>query len=146
MAKKVRALKDQEVADFLATFRDRSQEDQERSPIWQELIAFPGWGMAEFKEADTDLHILPAELPDPRMPAKKRADFMAKEGHVTDEGKGKPTPGSITSGGMPGAANPWFETRIPSESGPLFLGVNTDVKPPFPGNWVRKEGGWFRTE
>lgn len=144
--KKVRPMKDQEVADFLSKFRERDQKDQEASPIWQELVAFPGWGMAEFKEADPELHVLPAEIPDPRMPARKRAEFMADQGHhVTDEGKGKPTPGAITSGQIPGGANPWSETSVPPEGGPLFLGVNTDVKPPFPGNWVRKEGGWFRT-
>jgi hypothetical protein len=144
--KKVRGLKDQEVADFLAKFRERDEKDQQASPIWQELVAFPGWGMAEFKEEDIDLHVLPAELPDPRLPARERAEFMAKEGHVTDEPKGEPTPGSITTGQMPGGPNPWADTAAPPGEGPLFLAVNTDVKPPFPGNWVRKEGGWFRTE
>jgi hypothetical protein len=142
--KKVRGLKDQEVADFLTKFRERDQKDQEASPIWQELVAFPGWGMAEFKEVDTELHVLPAELPDPRMPARERAEFMESEGHVTDEGKGQPTPGAMTTGEMPGGANPWADTKEPPAGGPLFLGVNTEVKPPFPGNWVRKEGGWFR--
>lgn len=141
-----RALKDAEVAAFLEKFRERPQEDQERSPVWQELVAFPGWGMAEFREADPDLHVIPAELPDPRLSAKARADFMVEKGHhVTDEGNGVTTPGSIMSGQMPGAANPWADTNVPPGDGPLFLGVSTDVKPPFPGNWVRKEGGWFRT-
>jgi len=146
MAKKVRALKDMEVADFLAKFRERDQKDQEASPVWQELISFPGWGMAEFKEPDSELHILPSELPDPRMPARQRAEFMAKEGHVTDEPKGQPTPGAITTGHIPGGVNPWAETTPPAAEGPLFLGVNTDVPPPFPGNWQRKEGGWFRPQ
>ena len=43
--KRVRGLKDQEVADFLAKFRGRDEKDQQASPIWQELVAFPGWGM-----------------------------------------------------------------------------------------------------
>ena len=146
MTKNVRALKDMEVADFLSKFRERRQEDQESSPIWQELISFPGWGMAEFKEGDGELHVLPAELPDPRMPARERAEFMENEGHVTDEGKGEPTPGAMTTDAGMGKPNPWVDTRTPAVGGPLFLGVKTEVKPPFPGNWVQKEGGWYRTE
>lgn len=144
MAKRI--IKDVEVAEFLSSFRERSQEEQERSPIWQELVAFPGWGMAKFKPEDVKIPLIPsAELPDPRLPPQARADFIRnQDGAVTDEGKGKPTPGAMTSISMPGQANPWADVRTPTGEGPLFLGMNTEVPPPFPGTWERKEGGWFR--
>jgi hypothetical protein len=143
-----RIIRDAEVAEFLASFRERIQGEQERSPVWQELVSFPGWGMAKFTPELAKIPIIPtAELPDPRMTAQGRADFVkGQEGAVTDEGKGKPTPGAMTSVAMPGGVNPWADVRRPTDKGPVFLASKTDVPPPFPGAWEKREGGWFRKE
>jgi len=144
-----RLIKDAEVAEFLEAFKGRTQEEQERSPVWQSLIGFPGWGMARFKLEEVRIPVIPsAELPDPRSTPLEKAEFTRRQEGVavTDEGKGRPTPGAMTSISMPGQDNPWSDVRTPTEGGPVFLAIKTEVPPPFPGAWERREGGWFRKE
>jgi hypothetical protein len=141
---KKKLLTEIEVAEYLVAFRERPQAEQEASPIYQELIAFSGWGMAKYAPKAP---LVSPEIPDPRMSSADRAKLMKELNPITDTGKGKTEPGAMTTVGSPaGAQNPWVDTRTPEGKGPLFLGVNTEVPPPFAGTWERKEGGWFRKE
>lgn len=136
---------DLEVSEFLASFRERSQKEQEASSVFQELLLFPGWGMAnvalKVKAPETN-----PEIPDPRKPPLERAKEMREHGQITDQGKGPAHPGSMTSASTNPQPNPWASTTPPRESGPVFLGMRTDVPPPFPGKWERLPDGWFRKE
>lgn len=134
---------DQQVADFLAEFRDRPDDVQQSSPVWQELIQFSGWGMASFKPKKNIPRAATEAPPDPRLPAHERAAVLKAQG-VTDDGKGKkPVAGAMTTTSTKGAPNPWAQYPAPAE-GPVFMAVNTDLAPPYPGNWRRTPDGWFR--
>lgn len=137
-------LSDQQVADFLAEFRDRSDEVQQSSPVWQELIQFSGWGMASFKPTKNIPRAATEAPPDPRLPAHERAAVLKRQGGVTDDAKAKkPASGSMTTKVTQGAPNPWAGYPMPAE-GPVFMALNTDLAPPYPGKWRRTPDGWFR--
>lgn len=140
-------LTDIEVAAFLANFRDRPQEQQEVSPVWQELSGFPQWSGAQFRGDSAPTLDAP---PDPRLPARERAAEVEKQREANPvpdphEPRPSPTPNVMTTGDVGQGANPWADVRPPADDGSgCFVGVNTDVKPPFPGNWRRVERGWYR--
>jgi hypothetical protein len=138
------ALSDQQVADFLLEFRDRPDEVQQSSPVWQELIQFSGWGMASFKPKKNIPREATEALPDPRLPAHERAAILKAQGGVTDDAKGKkPSSGAMTTKSTQGAPNPWAQYPTPGP-GPVFVALNTDLAPPYPGNWRRTPDGWYR--
>jgi hypothetical protein len=133
-------LNDLSVSLFLEDFRSRPLGEQQASPIWQELIQFPSWGNP-IKMPDP--RVGAAELPDPRMSAPDRAEFMKKHGPVTDDSKAKsPHPGSMTTAGN--QPNPWSDYRQPEAKGFVFMGVKTELPPPWPGEWQRVADGWVR--
>lgn len=137
------ALTDQQVAQFLTDFRDRTEEEQQNSPVWQELVQFPGWGMASYSPKKKA--VKPTEAPpDPRLPAHERAAVLKAQGGVTDDAKAKaPASGSMTTALTRPQQNPWAMHKIPAP-GPAFLSLKTEVPPPFPGSWRRTPDGWFR--
>jgi len=140
--KKARQITDAEVAIFLEEFRGRPQREQESSPIYQELIQFPGWGMVGVDSSGP----MNPDIPDPRKPPLERAKEMKERGQITDTGKGKkPNQGSMTTANTQPQTSPWADTREPSP-GPAFLGIQTDITPPFAGEWTRLPEGWFRKE
>ena len=142
---------DVQAAEFLAEFRDRELDGQEASPVYQELIQFPQWQTARIvgEEAPGSAPTPSAELPDPREPARTR---LAKEDRPA------PTPQpqavvsqnessrSITTDAKSHQPNPWVNAGSPPQTGTVFLAVETNTPPPFPGEWVRRDGGWFRSE
>ena len=135
---------DQAVADALAAFRERPKEEQERSVIWQELASFPQWASAQYIEAG-----LPAKEvakatapvtklpPDPRLPGHERA-ALEPQTQVQPQ-----KDGSTTIKTSQPRANPWADYKEPAE-GACLLSVQTDVRPPFRGEWKRVAQGWFR--
>jgi hypothetical protein len=141
---------DVKVAEFLAEFRERELEKQESSPIYQELVQFPQWQSARYvaEEAPGTAPTPPsAELPDPREPARARLA----------EDRPEPTPQpaavvsqnpdtsrSITTDAKSNQPNPWVNTGSPPMEGVVFLANDTEVKPPWPGEWARRDGGWLR--
>ena len=139
-------LSDQKVAAALADFRERPQKEQESSPIFQELIQFPGWGMAHFDPKKAGQPASTPVPPDPRLPAAERAAALKEQGAVTEPPTKKPpaTPGAITTKDAQGQTNPWKDVKTPEGDGPTFIGLRTDVAPPFPGNWRKTPDGWFR--
>lgn len=143
----VRQLTDIEVAQFLAEFRGRPLEQQESSPVYQELMGFPQWSGAQYRgEAVPTLDV----PPDPRLPARERAAEVEKQRAANPmpdphEPRPAPTPNVMTTGAVGQAANPWSDVKPPADDGSgCFVGVNTDVRPPFPGNWRRVDRGWYR--
>jgi hypothetical protein len=142
-------LSDQQVADALMEFRDRAADDQARSPIWQELVQFPGWGMAQYdgkKAAPPPPKTATEALPDPRLPAEARAAILREQGVVSDAPKPgvQPQPGSMTVKDSHPVHNPWATIKPPPPDGPYFANVRTEIAPPYPGNWRRTSDGWFR--
>jgi hypothetical protein len=135
-------LTDAEVAAYLADFRDRPQERQETSLIWQELMSFPQWTGAQYRGGETEL----AAPPDPRLSGSERQAEYERTGQepptVTQQPDGTR---SMTTGDVGKAANPWSDHRPPPNDGSsIFLAVNTDIRPPYEGDWERRPGGWFR--
>ena len=141
---------DVQVAELLAEFRDRELERQEASPIYQELIQFPQWQTARIvgEEAPGSAPTPSAELPDPREPARTR---------LPTEDRPEPTPQpqavvsqnadasrSITTDAKSNQPNPWVNTGSPPQTGTVFLANETNTPPPWPGEWVRRDGGWLR--
>jgi hypothetical protein len=139
--KKAKPITDAEVAIFLDEFRARPQREQEASPVYQELILFPGWGMLGAESPGP----MNPDIPDPRKPPLERAREMKERGQITDTGKGKVNQGSMTTANTQPQVSPWADTREPSP-GPAFLGIQTDIAPPFAGEWTRLPEGWFRKE
>lgn len=143
----VRPLTDIEVAHFLTEFRARPKEQQEASPVWQELAGFPQWAVAQYRGDEAPTLEPP---PDPRLPALERREALAAQAAANPqadphEPRPAPDPNVITTGAVGGAPNPWAEYNPPANDGSgVWRGVNTDVPPPWPGNWVRKQGGWWR--
>lgn len=139
-------LSDQQAADFLAAFRERSIEDQQASLIWQELSLFPQWWGDAPRTTVRPPRTATEAPPDPRLPAHERAAVFKTQGvGVTDDGKGKtPVAGSMTSGQVRPEQNPWAGYKAPSPEGSCSYAVKTDVPPPWPGNWRRTSEGWFR--
>lgn len=137
-------LTDIEVSEFLESFRERPQKEQEASPVYQSLIQFPGWGMAGVQPKRVEAPEMDPDIPDPRKAPLERAREMRERGQITDTGKGKPQPGAMTTASSPGQPNPWAEVNFPPADGPCFLGVRTETPPPFPGTWERHADGWFR--
>jgi len=141
---------DGQMAEFLAEFRDRELEKQESSPIYQELMQFPQWQSARYveEEAPGTAPTPPsAELPDPREPARTRL--------ADDRPEPTPQPAavvsqnqdasrSISTDAKAGQPNPWVNSGAPPMEGTVFLANETEVKPPWPGEWVRRDGGWLR--
>lgn len=143
-----RSLTDIEVAQFLADFRGRPQEQQESSPVYQELVGFPQWAGAQYKSDDDKPTLEPP--PDPRLPALERRETLA------EQQAGQPQPVQVTQ--QPSGAramttadvgtdtNPWADYNPPADDGSgAWMPVNTDVRPPYPGDWQRRQGGWWRT-
>jgi hypothetical protein len=141
---------DVQVAEFLAEFRDRELDGQEASPVYQELIQFPQWQTARYVEDEapgTAPNVPSAELPDPREPSRTR---------LATEERPEPTPQpqavvsqnaesrSITTDAKSNMANPWANTGSPPQTGTVFLANETNTPPPWPGEWVRRDGGWLR--
>jgi hypothetical protein len=136
-------LTDAEVASFLAEFRDRPQERQETSIVWQELMSFPQWAGAQYRGDETPS--LPAP-PDPRLSGRERQEEYERTGQepptVTPNPDGSQ---SMTTGNTAKAANPWGDHPSPPDDGSaVFVAVNTDQRPPYAGDWERRPGGWFR--
>jgi hypothetical protein len=151
MAKKV---SDVQVAEFLAEFRDRKPEEQEASPVWQELVSFPQWGIAKFvpdkvrpapEPAGSD-----ASLPDPRLSASARADITKAraEQRPPVAAATKVSGNTIKTDG--GAVNPWADYKCPSLTGALSIALRTNVPPPAsfgdPSKWRQTQDGWSRSE
>ena len=156
MAKKVT---DAQVAEFLAEFRERKTADQESSPVWQELISFPQWGLAKFVPDKTrpDMNDEPAprapdpshpdpSLPDPRLPASARADITKAKADLAPVVSAKAGVNTIKTAS--GAVNPWADYTPPPPDGPVSYGLRTDVPPPAsfgdPSRWRRDDNGWHR--
>jgi len=148
-APKRRKLSDVEVAAFLADFRDRPGSEQQASVVWQELAAFPQWANAQYRDGTTPL----APPPDPRLPPMERRAAVAAQAAAQGTAAGSPTrvaqgpdgARSIRTADGPGKpANPWSDFREPEGLGPAFVGCNTDQRPPWSGDWQRRQGGWYR--
>lgn len=142
----VRPPTDIEVAQFLSDFRARSKEQQESSPVWQELTGFPQWMGAQYRDEAPTLDA----PPDPRLPALERkaavdAQQAANPPLDPHTPAPAPDPNVITTGAVANQPNPWAEYRMPPADGSgCFMPVNVDQAPPWPGNWRRVQGGWFR--
>ncbi len=136
------ALSDIEVAAFLAEFRERPQERQEASPIWQELASFPQWAGAQYRGDESPALAPP---PDPRLPGiekQRQAEESGQPVEVTQQPDGTQ---AMTTQDTRKAANPWADHRPPPDDGSsVFVAVNTEQRPPFSGDWERRQGGWFR--
>jgi hypothetical protein len=148
-------LSDMDVAAFLEEFRTRPLADQQRSAVWQELASFPQWAAPQFTDGVPASEVAKATKPiprtatqappDPRLPAGERA-------RIRKEQEGTPTQVHETTGGRAittktaaqGGPNVWADYKAPPAEGFAFMGVQTEVKPPFPGAWERTEGGWVR--
>ena len=147
-ASAVRSPTDIEVAQFLADFRDRAPDQQESSPVYQELAAFPQWAGAQYRGDEAPVAQIP---PDPRLPPLERREAIAAQAAANPQPPSPhdpqpaPAPNAITTGAMGQNTNPWADYNPPPEDGSaVFLNCNTDVRPPFPGEWQRRVGGWFR--
>lgn len=149
-----RGMTDIEVAEFLAGFRDRPQEDQEASPVYQELISFPGWGAgAQYRDSEAPAPEAPEAPsleppPDPRLPALERREAAGEqpESTPTQVTQNPDASRSITTADRNAESNPWADYNPPPEDGSgAWMPVNTDVRPPYPGDWQRRQGGWYRT-
>lgn len=136
-----RRLSDVEVAAFLAEFRGRPSADQQASLVWQELAAFPQWASAQYRDAAPTL----APPPDPRLPAAERRAATEAQSMATRVVQGPDATRSIRTADGPGKpTNPWADHREPASGGPAFVACNTDQRPPWTGDWQRRQGGWFR--
>jgi hypothetical protein len=139
---------DVQVAEFLAEFRERELDVQETSPVYQELVQFPQWMSARYiAEEAPGAAPHNAELPDPREPARSRLT----------EDRPAPTPQpqpvvsqnadasrSISTDAKSNKPNPWANSGSPPLEGVVFLANDTEQPPPWPGEWVRRDGGWLR--
>lgn len=139
---------DIEVALFLTEFRSRTAEQQESSPVWQELTGFPQWAGAQYRGDEPPTMEAP---PDPRLPPLERRAILEAQAAANPQladphtPRPGPDPNVITTGAVGGAPNPWSDFKMPAEDGSaVFLNCNTDVRPHFPGDWQRRSGGWFR--
>ncbi len=134
---------DIEVAQFLADFRERAKPEQEVSPVMEELRAFPQWADgAVYRPPVAPPPPKSEPLPDPRLPAHERAAAMPKVAV-------KPGPGdsrSIVSADSVKKQNPWAEASPPPATGLVFMNIDSEVPPPYPGSWERRPGGWLRKE
>lgn len=140
---------DVQAAEFLAEFRERELDVQENSPVYQELIQFPQWQTARIvAEEAPGAAPNTAELPDPREPARAR---LANE-------RPEPTPQpqtavaqnsdasrSITTDARTNQPSPWVNSGAPPAEGVVFLANDTELPPPWPGDWSRRDGGWLRS-
>ncbi len=153
-----KTLTDMDVASFLEAFRARPLPEQQRSPIWQELASFPQWASDQFitegvsaAERAKALKPIPRSAreapPDPRLPASERARILKDQQGDRPQVRETPDGRAITTKSSPhGGSNPWADYKAPPGSPDdfAFMGVHTDVRPPFPGKWDRIEGGWVR--
>ena len=138
-----RPLDEMRVAEFLDAFRERKLEDQQASPVWQALVQFPQWGLAQYKPEKPGPQETQA-LPDPRLPPMERAEILREQGIVTDDSKEKsPNTGAMVSSAVGQKQNPWAEYKEPSP-GFAFICLSTEVPPPWPGVWTRRPEGWCR--
>jgi hypothetical protein len=148
MSDETPSVTDVQVAEFLAEFRERELEKQEVSPVYQELVQFPQWMSARYiAEEAPGAAPHTAELPDPREPARNR---------LANEDRPAPTPQpqavvtqnetsrSISTDTRSNQPNPWANTGSPPADGVVFLANDTEQAPPWPGSWVRRDGGWLR--
>lgn len=143
-----RKISDIELAEALDDFREnRTQEQQEASIVYQSLIQFVGWGMANYNpERKVQPPPTTPAPPDPRLSNTQKQQILA------DQNKGKPPTLQNTKTNantimtQSDKPNPWANSSAPPPSGPCFIGVNTEIPPPWSGAWQRREGGWFRPE
>jgi len=134
---------DIEVAKFLADFRDRAKPAQEGSPVMDELRAFPQWADASYREPGLQPTIAPP--PDPRLPPLERAAAQAAQtppAIAVRQGPGDSR--SIVSAEAAQKHNPWANTSPPPSTGLVFMSLDTELPPPYPGVWARRPGGWLR--
>lgn len=142
-----KAITDIEVAAWLEDFQARSAEDQQASEVWQALAAFPQWTGAQYREDGPA-----AEMPiNPRLTGEHLERELERRGEELPSqtlASAQKTDGSnaITTGAVGSVPNPWAEHTPPTESGMLFIAIDTPIQPPYPGNWRRKTGGWLREE
>ncbi|HUU21972.1 MAG TPA: hypothetical protein VM389_05495 [Phycisphaerae bacterium] len=142
-----REITDIEAAVWLESFQERSLEVQQASPVWQALVGFPQWAGAQFGGGDEPTAQMPIN---PRLTGDHRRRELERRGETETVASVKKPDGTntITTQQLgQGASNPWADHRLPEGAGdgPLFIGVDTNVKPPYAGAWVRRDGGWFRT-
>jgi hypothetical protein len=142
---------DVQAAEFLAEFRERELDAQEGSPVYQELIQFPQWQSARYvaEEAPGTAPDVPsAELPDPREPARTRLVNERPEPTPQPQAKVAQNPDasrSITTDAKGHMPNPWVNSGAPPAEGVVFLANDTEIPPPWPGDWSRRDGGWLRS-